>query len=736
MKLESNIFSNQNNNIVMRTMKYFLSLLLLLVINIHAYASDDGVIRILAIGNSFSQDAIENYLHQLAEASGKQTIIANMYIGGCTLERHYNNAQNNTAAYSYRKIWVDGKKVSKEGVTLETALKDEKWDYVSLQQGSPLSGLYETYTPYLSYLISYIRNLAPENVKLVWHQTWAYAANCTLSGFANYNKDQLTMYHAIVDAARQCVTNYGFDILVPVGTAVQNARTTFIGDRMNRDGQHLNVYYGRYTAACTWLEAVLGVNPIGCSFVAPNMSESLKIAAQTAAHEACKTPDAVTDLNYIQNTIGAKVYFVRPDNDSRLTEDGDGSSWDKAFSLSGFMSHIANGNPGDTYYFAGGTYYPQTTITITEPCKLIGGCDPSLTGVNIPNMVYPSLHPTVFSGDSNHSNTFDAGDLSQIISVDFTGSLEKEKELCIQGIEFTGAYCSNTASNAQLGALYLKDCGNAVVQNCRFYQNRSLGYGGIAFRAEYSTSHLLECDFTDNEAGSRGGAIRLSSNNRTKGYSTFERCLIARNKVKEGTGSAVCVQHAQRTAIVNSTIYGNIATSGGAVFANGKNNDYKNELLIISSTLAGNEGDGQLQLAGVQNLKFINSIICGDNLATEEGDGNLLDDYAAVFGDGTLTNGVLKPLATVKAGVQVNDLNDKVNEWGFDAADVSVDQLGNSRLDNSFPGAYVAISTGIHNVEKVMADVVKSPFAYNVLGVSVSKRQKGICIYRGKKYSL
>ena len=48
----------------------------------------------------------------------------------------------------------------------------------------------------------------------------------------------------------------------------------------------------------------------------------------------------------------------------------------------------------------------------------------------------------------------------------------------------------------------------------------------------------------------------------------------------------------------------------------------------------------------------------------------------------------------------------------------------------------MAISTGIHNVEKVMADVVKSPFAYNVLGVSVSKRQKGICINCGKKYRL
>ena len=400
------------------------------------------------------------------------------------------------------------------------------------------------------------------------------------------------------------------------------------------------------------------------------------------------------------------------------------------------MNHISNGNPGDTYYFAGGTYYPQTTITITEPCKLIGGCDPNLTGVNIPNMVYPSLNPTVFSGDSNHSNTFDAGDLSQIISVDFTGSLEKEKELCIQGIEFTGAYCSNTASNAQLGALYLKDCGNAVVQNCRFYQNRSLGYGGIAFRAEYSTSHLLDCEFTDNEAGSRGGAIRLSSNNRTKGYSTFERCLIARNKVKEGTGSAVCVQHAQRTAIVNSTIYGNTATSGGAVFANGKNNDYKNELLIISSTLAGNEGDGQLQLAGEKNLKFINSIICGDNLVTSEGDGNLLDDYVTVFGDAMLNNGVLKPLETVRAGAPISVLNNTVNEWGFDAADVSIDQLGNSRQDNSFPGAYVAISTGIHTAERLPIDAVKRPLFYNVLGVSVSKQHKGICLYNGKKFCL
>ncbi len=35
-----------------------------------------------------SQDAVEQYLHELAEAEGISTIIGNMFIGGCSLERH------------------------------------------------------------------------------------------------------------------------------------------------------------------------------------------------------------------------------------------------------------------------------------------------------------------------------------------------------------------------------------------------------------------------------------------------------------------------------------------------------------------------------------------------------------------------------------------------------------------------------------------------------------------------
>ena len=42
-------------------------------------------LRILAIGNSFSQDAVEQYLYELLKAEGIEAIIGNMYIGGCSL---------------------------------------------------------------------------------------------------------------------------------------------------------------------------------------------------------------------------------------------------------------------------------------------------------------------------------------------------------------------------------------------------------------------------------------------------------------------------------------------------------------------------------------------------------------------------------------------------------------------------------------------------------------------------
>ena len=268
-------------------------ILLLLAGGVYA---QQKTVRILAIGNSFSQDAVEQYLHELAEAEGISTIIGNMFIGGCSLERHVKNARDNAPAYAYRKIGTDGKKREKGKMSLETVLADEDWDYVSLQQASPFSGMYETYEASLPELIEYVKVRLTKKTKLMLHQTWAYASTSKHSGFKNYNCNQLTMYQAIADAVKKAAKANKIKIVIPSGTAIQNARTSFIGDHLNRDGYHLDVKVGRYTAACTWFERIFKHNVVGNPYAPEGLDEARKAVAQKAAHAAVKHPYKVTDL--------------------------------------------------------------------------------------------------------------------------------------------------------------------------------------------------------------------------------------------------------------------------------------------------------------------------------------------------------------------------------------------------------------------------------------------------------
>ena len=269
-------------------------ILLLLAGGVYA---QQKTVRILAIGNSFSQDAVEQYLHELAEAEGISTIIGNMFIGGCSLERHVKNARENAPAYAYRKIGTDGKKGEKGKMSLEAVLADEDWDYVSLQQASPFSGMYETYEASLPELIEYVKARLPKKTKLMLHQTWAYASTSRHSGFKNYNCNQLTMYQAIADAVKKAAKANKIKIVIPSGTAIQNARTSFIGDHLNRDGYHLDVKIGRYTAACTWFERIFKHNVVGNPYTPEGLDEARKAVAQKAAHAAVKHPYKVTDLS-------------------------------------------------------------------------------------------------------------------------------------------------------------------------------------------------------------------------------------------------------------------------------------------------------------------------------------------------------------------------------------------------------------------------------------------------------
>lgn len=256
-------------------------------------------IKILAIGNSFSMDAME-YLYGILEDVGYTDItLGNIYKGGCTLETHADYFTNNTAGYTYYQN-TTGSWTSTSSSAPIAPLQSQDWDYITMQQGSPVSGQADTFDPYLATLVGVVKSNCPD-AQLVWHMTWAYQANSSHSGFANYGNDQMTMYNAIVSAVRsKILTNSNFVNVIPNGTAVQNMRTSYVGDTITRDGHHMSYDIGRYLTALTFAKALTGCDLADVTYTPSSQTYTAEdiAAMKDAVDKAIATPYAVTQSAY------------------------------------------------------------------------------------------------------------------------------------------------------------------------------------------------------------------------------------------------------------------------------------------------------------------------------------------------------------------------------------------------------------------------------------------------------
>lgn len=199
--------------------------------------------KILYIGNSFSEDATR-YLQQIADG---ELYVRNLYIGGCSLERHARNVEGNLEEYA---LQIDASGVRQ--ISIREALTMDTWDTVSIQQVSGHSGLAETYEPYIATLINEIKTYAPK-AKIVFHRTWSYDTGSHHPGFVAYDNDTEKMFSMICAATSEMAEKYSLDI-IPAGNAIQRARALDefkIGEgkySLTRDSFHLSLDYGRYLA--------------------------------------------------------------------------------------------------------------------------------------------------------------------------------------------------------------------------------------------------------------------------------------------------------------------------------------------------------------------------------------------------------------------------------------------------------------------------------------------------------
>ena len=184
-------------------------------------AGERESLKVLTIGNSFSI-SLARQMPQVAKSMGLRLDLASLYIGGCSLERHFNNCEKGKADPDFKPYkmmrFVDGVKTEERKANVPEMLSAEKWDIVTIQQASHFSWNVKTYRPFADDLIkNYIRRLAPQ-AEVVMQETWSYTP--WDKRFAKWGFDQNEMYARLNRAYAEYAASQGLRV-IPMGTAVQ-----------------------------------------------------------------------------------------------------------------------------------------------------------------------------------------------------------------------------------------------------------------------------------------------------------------------------------------------------------------------------------------------------------------------------------------------------------------------------------------------------------------------------------
>lgn len=270
-----------------------------------------STIRILAIGNSYSWDGA-SYLADILYHAGVSSSDYCLYImshDAASLEYWASRLETESVDSIHKCAGKIDMPTSKG--TFANIL-NQNWDIVVLQQYSGYASNYSTYSPYIERLAKAIhQNSTNPNILLAWNLIHSYSSDyCAKVGISS--PEQYWM--GIANAASMVMDKNKFDLLIPTGTAIQNARNSTLNTEheLTRDGSHLCYGIGRYVAACTWAEAlfapvfdfnIIGNNSIidqqfqsGLSYLDSwvPVTESNKELCQLCAYYACQNPYKIT----------------------------------------------------------------------------------------------------------------------------------------------------------------------------------------------------------------------------------------------------------------------------------------------------------------------------------------------------------------------------------------------------------------------------------------------------------
>ena len=234
--------------------------------------------RILDIGNSYT-DNYTAMLKMIAEGSGIDMERISLY----KLTRSSGSFKSWSDCYydldeqpcHFRRVLgapvvtPDGDADPQDGSLMRRVLTEQPWDLIVLHQRSEYAHVYDQWTGngeggHLDDLLAIIRKEQPE-AEIGFHIIHSYAD--WLTGIEG--NGSLTRWRQIAEAVRRLTEERDISVVIPCGTSVESLRELPPGNSADyaSDGSHLASGLGKYTAACTYFEAVIaplfGVTVLG-----------------------------------------------------------------------------------------------------------------------------------------------------------------------------------------------------------------------------------------------------------------------------------------------------------------------------------------------------------------------------------------------------------------------------------------------------------------------------------------
>lgn len=236
-------------------------------------------LKILTLGHSLAVDSA-HMLNMVAASEGydREMLIGTLYYSGCPLYKHVNYLTQDAAVYQLyvsNTATPDKAPVILKGYSMKMGIEYADWDIIIMQGGVFEIAEDATYQDGKIQIIQDYVNQYKTNPDAIfaWHMPWAlptdnelrdmypYSPNTYYTNYTKYNDDRTVLYNAITGAVgRNIVTDDSFVYLIPSGTAIENALSSYMTEKdLHRDYAH-TTDVGRLIAAYTWYCTLTGVD--------------------------------------------------------------------------------------------------------------------------------------------------------------------------------------------------------------------------------------------------------------------------------------------------------------------------------------------------------------------------------------------------------------------------------------------------------------------------------------------